>query len=125
MHGASVTVLLADDSDMMSKAIRSVLSLEPKIDLLGEARTLPEAVKMAALLRPNVILLDLHMPDGEGFEPSIVKVELLSCTDRIIAMSMLNDGATKALAQAYGASILLDKVNLGIELVPTLLSTRH
>lgn len=61
------------------------------------------------------------MPDGEGFEPSAVKAQLLCCTNRIIAMSMLNDEATKALALEYGAVRLLDKVNLGKELVPALL----
>jgi two-component system response regulator DevR len=98
-----------------------VLSQEPTIQVLGEARTLPEVVKMATLLRPDVILLDLHMPDGRGFEPSTVKAQLLSCTNQIIAMSILNDDATKALALEYGAAKLLDKVKLGTDLVPTLL----
>jgi two-component system, NarL family, response regulator DevR len=121
MHGASVKLLLADDSEILCKAIRSVLSQEPTIEVLGEARTLPEVVKMATLFRPDVILLDLHMPDGRGFEPSTVKAQLLSCTNQIIAMSMLNDDATKALALEYGAVKLLDKVKLGTDLVPTLL----
>jgi DNA-binding NarL/FixJ family response regulator len=46
MHGASVKLLLADDSETLCKAIRSVLRLEPSIELLGETRNLPEAVKM-------------------------------------------------------------------------------
>jgi DNA-binding NarL/FixJ family response regulator len=121
MHGASVKLLLADDSEILCKAIRSVLSQEPSIDLLAEARTLPEAVKMAILLRPDVVLLDLHMPNGQGFEPPTVKAQLLSCTNFIIAMSILNDDTTKALALEYGAVKLLDKVKLGTDLVPTLL----
>jgi DNA-binding NarL/FixJ family response regulator len=124
MHEASVKLLLADDSETLCKAIRAVLSGEPRIELLGEARSLPETVKMASMLQPDVILLDLHMPGEQGFEPSTVKIQFLTCSERVIAMSISNDDETKALALEYGAVVLLDKATLGSELIPTLLGSK-
>ncbi len=82
MHGATVKVLLADDSEIICKAIRMLLSQEPSIEVLGEARTLLQTVEMASLLQPDVILLDLHMPERQALEPSTVKAQLLTCSER-------------------------------------------
>ena len=119
---SEVRVLLADDSETLCKAIRMVLSRQPKIEVSGETHTLAETIEAAATLRPNVILLDLHMPAGDiDFEPSTAKVRLLDNCQRIIAMSLANDTETKALAHFYGAEVLLDKSNLATELIPALL----
>jgi DNA-binding NarL/FixJ family response regulator len=121
MQGESVKVLLADDSELICKAIRSLLSEAPGIEFLGEARTLSQTLKMASFLRPDVVLLDLHLAEEEGLEPPAVKSSLLTCSDRIIAISMADGDDAKMLAMEYGADILLDKMNLGKELIPILL----
>jgi DNA-binding NarL/FixJ family response regulator len=119
MPGASVKLLLADDPKVVCKAIRFLLSQEPSIEVLGEAHPFQQIIEMASLLQPNVILLDLRMPERQGFERSTVKA-LLTHSERIIAMSIWNDDGAKALAQEYGAVALLDKVQLGFELIPAL-----
>jgi PleD family two-component response regulator len=123
MRGESVKLLLADDSEAICKAIRALLRREPTIELLSEAHTLPQTVEMASMLQPDVILLDLHMPAIQGFDLSTVKGRLLTCSERVIAMSFSNDDETKALAQEYGAATLLDKANLARELIPALLAS--
>jgi chemotaxis response regulator CheB len=122
MHGATVKVLLADDSETICKAIRFLLNRGPSIEVLGEARTLLQTVEMASLLQPDVILLDLNMPERQALEPPTVKAQLLTCSERVIAMSLSNDDEAKARAQQYGAFTLLDKANLASELIPTLLA---
>jgi DNA-binding NarL/FixJ family response regulator len=84
-----VKLLLADDSEIVCKAIRSMLSHEPRIEVLGEANTFQQTFEMASLLQPNVIL-DLHMSE-QGIKPSTVKNRLLSCSERVIAMSIWNE----------------------------------
>jgi DNA-binding NarL/FixJ family response regulator len=125
MRGESVNVLLADDSELICKAIRSLLSEAPGIKFLGEARTFSQTVKMASSLRPNVVLLDLKMPERQGFTPLEVKSQLRESVDRIIAISMANDDDARMLADKYGAYVLLDKMNLGKELIPTLLGSQR
>ena len=59
----SVTFLLADDSAIMRKAIRQLLSDHSEILLVGEAEDLNEAFVKAKQLRPDVLLFDLHLAE--------------------------------------------------------------
>lgn len=61
-------VLLVDDHAMMRAGFRTILSLEPDITVVGEAATGAEAVSAAERLRPDVICMDVQMPDMDGLE---------------------------------------------------------
>ncbi|SDO30669.1 DNA-binding response regulator, NarL/FixJ family, contains REC and HTH domains [Microbacterium sp. ru370.1] len=61
-------VLLVDDHAMMRAGFRTILSLEPDIAVVGEAATGAEAVSAAERLRPDVICMDVQMPDMDGLE---------------------------------------------------------
>jgi Response regulator receiver domain len=71
-----VSVLVVDDADVIRRTLRSFLKGEPAIKLLGEASNFAEAISMTAALKPDVILLDLHMPDDRSFNPEFVKAKL-------------------------------------------------
>jgi DNA-binding NarL/FixJ family response regulator len=66
----SIGVLLAEDADAMRLAIRRLLQTQPAIELLGEAVNFPQTLQMAAHLKPNVVLMDLHMPGERQFSPA-------------------------------------------------------
>jgi DNA-binding NarL/FixJ family response regulator len=116
-----ITLLLADDAASVRTAIKHLLTMEPGIMLVGEAANFPEAVAMCAELKPTVLLLDLHMP-GEQFDAQHVKTKLLDCAKHVLAMSVWNDEECQALATSYGAISLLDKAQLGSELVPAIMA---
>jgi DNA-binding NarL/FixJ family response regulator len=61
-----LTVLLADDHPLFRKGLRALLEAMPGIQLVGEASSGPEAVKLAAAHRPDLVLMDLQMPGGGG-----------------------------------------------------------
>ncbi|CAH0176343.1 response regulator transcription factor [Microbacterium sp. Bi128] len=61
-------VLLVDDHAMMRAGFRTILSLEDDIEVVGEAATGLEAIAAAATLRPDVICMDVQMPDMDGLE---------------------------------------------------------
>lgn len=61
-------ILLADDHLVFRLGIRSLLQSEPDMDVVGEASTGERAVEMFQRLRPDVLLLDLRMPQGGGIE---------------------------------------------------------
>jgi DNA-binding NarL/FixJ family response regulator len=63
-----VRVLLVDDHAMMRAGFRTILSLEDDIEVVGEAATGVEAIVAAAALRPDVICMDVQMPDMDGLE---------------------------------------------------------
>lgn len=63
-----IRVLVADDHTIVRKGIRALLATEPDIEVVGEAENGREAVAEAESLRPDVILMDLVMPEMDGIE---------------------------------------------------------
>ena len=61
-----VTVLIADDHPVVREGLRGMLAAEPGITVVGEAGSGDEAVTMARMHRPDVVLMDLRMPGGDG-----------------------------------------------------------
>jgi two-component system response regulator DesR len=61
-----IRVILAEDQSMIRGALASLLSLEPDIEVVGEAATGDEAVVVATATRPDVALLDIEMPGSDG-----------------------------------------------------------
>lgn len=61
-----IRVLIVDDQALVRRGLALMLSLEPDIDVLGEAGDGVEAVEMSRRLRPDVVLMDLHMPRKGG-----------------------------------------------------------
>jgi DNA-binding NarL/FixJ family response regulator len=64
--GARVRVLVVDDHDMLADSLSTVLDSEPDIEAVGVVGTIGRARTAVATLRPDVVLLDHRLPDGEG-----------------------------------------------------------
>lgn len=64
----SITVLIADDQDLIRAGLRMILDAQPGIEVIGEAGTGHEAVELARRLRPDVCLFDIRMPELDGIE---------------------------------------------------------
>jgi DNA-binding NarL/FixJ family response regulator len=63
-----IRVLLVDDEELVRSGFRLILDSEPDIEVVGEAGNGAEAVEMARKLEPNVILMDIQMPEMDGLE---------------------------------------------------------
>jgi DNA-binding NarL/FixJ family response regulator len=61
-----LSVLIVDDHPIFRKGLRTLLSALPSMTLAGEASSAREAVRMAEALQPDLVLMDLQMPDAEG-----------------------------------------------------------
>ena len=64
----SVRVLIADDQQLIRDGFRMILAAEPDIEIVGEASNGAEAVALARELRPDVVLMDIRMPELDGIE---------------------------------------------------------
>src|SRR5580692_1541217 len=111
-----IKILLADDSKVVRRGIRQLLSAQTEIAIVGEAASFAQTIQMASDLRPQVIVMDLHMPDDIAITPEEVKSRL-SNDFRVLAISVWNDEDTKELAENLGAAVLLDKMDLASTLV--------
>lgn len=64
----SLRVLIADDQALVRTGFRKILESEPDIEVAGEAQDGAEALELAGLLRPDVVLMDIRMPRMDGLE---------------------------------------------------------
>jgi DNA-binding NarL/FixJ family response regulator len=116
----SIKILVADDSEIVRRGIRQLLSAHTEIAIVGEAANFAQTIRMASDLEPRVIVLDLHMPDESDITSQEVKSRL-SHDFHVLGISVWNDEETKELAENLGAAVLLDKMDLANTLVPTIM----
>lgn len=102
----------------MRRTVCSFLKGVPDVAVVGEARDFGELLRMHRELAPDIVLLDLHMPDQKSFDVATVKAGLHgSC---VIAVCIWNDKTALELAESYGAVKLLDKGQLYLTLIPAI-----
>jgi DNA-binding NarL/FixJ family response regulator len=88
--GMPIKVLLADAGDMMRAPMRQILTEEPSIEIVGEAPSFTAAIQMVADIKPEVLLLDLHLPEKCNFVPDFVRSQLRSVPNPL-ALALSND----------------------------------
>jgi DNA-binding NarL/FixJ family response regulator len=101
--GKKTGVLLVDDHEVVRVGLRSLLSREPTIEVVGEAGTAAEAVAQAARLQPDVIIMDVRLPDRSGVEacreirsidPNVQIIMLTSHADEDAVFDSIMAGAS-------------------------------
>lgn len=112
----TIRLVVADDHKIVREGLRSLLEREPGIDVAAEADNGREAMKLAVELRPDVVLMDLSMPDMNGIEATRRIVES-SGGSRVLALSMHSDKRFVVEALAAGAKGYLLKDCASEELV--------
>ncbi|WP_345764494.1 response regulator transcription factor [Diaminobutyricibacter sp. McL0608] len=113
-----IRVLLADDQHLVRAGFHALLDAEPDIDVVAEASTGREAVQQAQEFRPDVVLMDIRMPDGDGLwaTEQIVGDPVLASTHIVIVTTFELD---EYVAQAIraGASGFLVKDTEPVDLI--------
>jgi DNA-binding NarL/FixJ family response regulator len=115
-----IRVLLADDSAIVRRGIRQLLSTQSEIEIVGESVNFAQTVQMARALSPQVLVLDLHLPDDDNM--TVQEIEsLLDRGLQVLAISVWNPQESAELAEGLGAAAFLDKANLADTLIPTVM----
>ncbi|WP_405874877.1 MULTISPECIES: response regulator [unclassified Streptomyces] len=81
-----IRIILADDHPVVREGLRAMLSAEPDLDVVADAASGPQAEALAAELRPDIVLMDLRMPDGGGVD-SIVRMGEAGLPCRVIVLT--------------------------------------
>lgn len=94
------TVILVDDEHLIRSALATMLSLEEDLDVVGEASSCAEGEALARRMQPQVALLDLQMPDGDGLELARRVAAVSPATRVLVVTSHARPGYLKrALAE--------------------------
>jgi len=87
-----IRILIADDHTVLRSGLRLLLNAQPDFEVVGEASTGEETVERAIALRPDVLLLDIAMPDLNGLEAAR-RIRQQAPELRIIVLTMYDDEA--------------------------------
>ena len=111
-----IKVLLVDDHAIMRDGIRAILSLHDDIDLVGEASEGQEAIEKTRELSPDVVIMDVAMPDMDGIEATR-RIRKESPNVKIIMLTQYDNKEYVLSAIKAGAAGYVPKRALGSELV--------
>jgi DNA-binding NarL/FixJ family response regulator len=103
----STSLLLADDQELMRMAFRMVIDTQPDVSIVGEATNGHEAVAAAERLQPDVVLMDVRMPEMDGVEATRLIVQSESCARIIILTTFDLDEYVYAALRAGASGFLL------------------
>ena len=103
-----IRLLLVDDQPQVRRGLEMRLRLEPDIQIVGEAGTGREALSMAQALSPDVVLMDVEMPEMDGIEATAA-LHATRSTSSVVILSLYDDPQTRRRAQAAGAVAFVEK----------------
>lgn len=109
-------VLLVDDNPQFASAATRFLSLIGQLDVVGHARSGREALEQVDRLRPDVVLMDVMMPDMDGLEATRHLKESHAAA-RIVILTLHDNAEYRARARAVGADGFVSKEEFGTALL--------
>ena len=121
MTGTPVRVLLVDDQALFREALATLLEVRPEIEVVGEAANGAEALDRVAGLRPDVVLMDLHMPVLDGIAATR-RLRVEQPEVRVLALTTFDDDEDVFAALRAGAVGYLLKDVASDRLVEALLA---
>jgi len=121
---AIIKLLLVDDHPVVRDGLSRIQELEPRIQIVGEASTMRSAVETARQLNPDVILMDVRLPDGDGigacrqikvFLPDARILFLTSYADNRFVLAAMEAGADGYLLKESGTERIVNAIHSILE----------
>jgi DNA-binding NarL/FixJ family response regulator len=119
-----VSVMIVDDHVLLREGVRSVIATQDDIELVGEASNGAEAISEYARLQPDLVLMDLQMPDMSGVD-AIAAIRAEAPDARIIVLTTYSGDGRALKALRAGAMGYLLKASLRNELLDAIRSVHH
>jgi DNA-binding NarL/FixJ family response regulator len=104
----TIRLLLVDDRSAVRTGLKIWLSLEPDLEVVGEASDGAEAISLARALRPDVVLLDVEMPGMDGISATAA-LHSAAPQSAVVILTLYDDTATRTLAREAGAAAFVAK----------------
>lgn len=111
MSSPRIKLLLVDDSEVVRTGLRTLLGTEPTLDVLGEAVSVATAVDACVRLEPDIVLLDIRLPDGSGIDACRQILKRLPDTRVLILTSVIDDNIVDEAIRAGAHGYLLKEID--------------
>ncbi len=108
-------ILLVDDSAAFAQAAEAFLAVDDRLEVLRWASSGVEAIERVEAERPDIVLMDLHMPVMNGLEAT-TRIKAGRFRPKVIVISLDDDVENEAAAHIAGAEAFLGKSNVGTQL---------
>ena len=116
---AALRVLIADDHRLFAKTLEALLAGEPDLELVGVAGTGLEALRLAASLDPDVVLMDVDLPELDGLTAA-ARMRDLGFGAAVVVLTASDDPAHSRRALEVGAAAYLTKDRVATKLMSTI-----
>jgi two-component system nitrate/nitrite response regulator NarL len=103
-----IRVLIAGDHDCLRSSLKTMLELDPRIRVVGEAADDCEAIKLARRVRPDVVLIDLDMRCCDKYD-ALAEITQQHLANSVVGLSIHDEAGERAEAQAAGVNLFLEK----------------
>lgn len=119
--GARLKVLLVDDNATFLATVSKTLGMLPNVTVVGKALGGAQALAMARQLHPDLLLLDIVMPDMTGLEVAQA-MQAWDSAPKVLFLTMHDNDAYRTAAKKLGALGLVGKANFVADLLPIMAS---
>jgi two-component system response regulator DevR len=106
-----IRLVLVDDSEVVRAGLRSLLGTEPSLEIVADAATVASGVETVAKHKPDVVLLDIRLPDGSGIEACQQMIKRVPDTRVLILTSVLDDTIVDDAIRAGAHGYLLKEID--------------
>ncbi len=118
-ESTAIRVLLVDDHEVVRRGLRALLDAQDGIEVVGEAGSVNDAVRQVGFNSPDVVMMDVRLPDGSGVEatrrirqrfPDVAVLILSSFADQEALVSSIEAGASGYLLKRVDTEAIVDAV---------------
>lgn len=108
---SKIRLLLVDDSEVVRAGLRALLGTEPTLDVIGDAASVAQGVAASGRLKPDVVLLDIRLPDGTGIDACRQILKVSPETRVLMLTSVLDDTVVDDAIRAGAHGYLLKEID--------------
>src|SRR5258706_4205436 len=111
-----IEVVVVDNRHVVAQGLALVVNSEPTMHVVGTARSIKEAVEVCRATRPDVVLMDLGLPDGDA-DTAINRIRSVAPASKIVIVTGVPDGNALAIAVDSGCAGYVHKTASTVELL--------
>lgn len=111
MNASRIRLVLVDDSEVVRAGLRTLLGTEPSVEVVGEGATVATGIEAVAKHKPQVVLLDIRLPDGTGIEACRQILQRVPDTRVLILTSVIDDTIVDDAIRAGAHGYLLKEID--------------